>query len=62
MLRVIYTHHPKEVEWKASLDRLAGTDKLRTAIEQNSVDALIKEWREESEKFARMVDKYRIYK
>src|ERR1041385_7266448 len=40
MLRTIYARHPKDFQWRTpQIDRLAGTDKLRAAVEQNGVDA-----------------------
>jgi uncharacterized protein YbbC (DUF1343 family) len=63
MLRAIYERHPKEFQWRvASIDRLAGTDKLRTAVEQNSVDALIAQWNADAAKFAQQVKPYLIYR
>ena len=63
MLRAIYARHTKEFQWRASsIDRLAGTDKLRAAVERNTVDALIKEWDADAVKFARAVKPYLIYR
>lgn len=62
MLQVLHARHPKDFQWRASIDRLAGTDKLRTAVEQNTVDALIKDWQADAAKFSRDVESYRIYK
>ena len=63
MLRAIYARHPKEFQWRLShIDRLAGTDKLRTAVEQNTVDALINEWNRDADKFAVAVKPYLLYK
>ena len=61
MLRAIYARHPKDFQWRASIDRLAGTDKLKAAVEANTVDALIKEWDADAAKFAQMVKPYLIY-
>jgi len=62
MLRVIYTRHPKEFEWRTpQIDRLAGTDKLRAAVEQNSVDALIAQWNADAAQFALKVKPYLLY-
>jgi len=62
MLRVIYARHPKEFEWRTpQIDRLAGTDKLRAAVEQNSVDALIAQWNADAAQFALKVKPYLIY-
>jgi uncharacterized protein YbbC (DUF1343 family) len=63
MLRAIYARHPQDFQWRTpQIDRLAGTDKLRTAVEQNSVDALIKEWNADAEQFAGRVKPYLLYK
>jgi len=61
MLRVLYARHPKDFQWRPSIDRLAGTDKLRAAVEQNAVDALIADWRVQAKRFSELVQPYRIY-
>ena len=62
MLRAIYARHPKEFQWRTpQIDRLAGTDKLRAAVEQNSVDALIAQWNADAAQFALKVKPYLIY-
>jgi uncharacterized protein YbbC (DUF1343 family) len=62
MLQAIYSAHPKDFTWREkSIDRLAGTDKLRAAVEQNTVDALIKEWDADAVKFAAQVKPYLLY-
>jgi uncharacterized protein YbbC (DUF1343 family) len=61
MLRVLYARHPKDFQWNNSIDRLAGTDKLRAAVEQNTVDALITDWRAQAKRFGELVEPYRIY-
>ena len=63
MLRVIYAHHPKDFQWRTpQIDRLAGTDKLRAAVEQNSVDALIAQWKADAVRFESSVKPYLIYR
>jgi len=62
MLRAIYMHHPADFQWRiSSIDRLAGTDKLRTAVTQNTVDALIKSWNADADKFSAQVRPYLLY-
>jgi len=62
MLRTIYARHPKDFQWRTpQIDRLAGTDKLRTAVEQNGVDALIAQWDADAARFAQQVKQYLIY-
>jgi uncharacterized protein YbbC (DUF1343 family) len=63
MLRVIYARHTKDFQWRQTqIDRLAGTDQLRAAVEQNTVDALIKKWDADAVTFAARVKPYLIYK
>lgn len=62
MLRVFYARHPKEFQWRLpQIDRLAGTDKLRAAVEQNTVDALLAQWSADAARFAQKVKPYLIY-
>jgi len=63
MLRAIYARHQTEWQWRErQIDRLAGTDKLRAAIEGNTVDALLREWNADATKFAQQVKPYLIYR
>lgn len=62
MLRAIYARHTTDFQWRASIDRLAGTDKLKAAVMANTVDALIKEWDADAAKFAEQVKPYLIYR
>jgi uncharacterized protein YbbC (DUF1343 family) len=63
MLRAIYARHPNDFQWRTpQIDRLAGTDKLRAAVEQNGVDALIAQWNTDAAKFAQQVKPYLLYR
>jgi len=63
MLRAMYARHPQDFQWRQrQIDRLAGTDKLRAAVEKNTVDELIKAWDADAAKFAAMVRPYLIYR
>ncbi len=63
MLRAIYARHPTDFKWRTpQIDRLAGTDALRTAVEQNTVDDLLRRWKSDSAKFARQVKPYLLYR
>jgi uncharacterized protein YbbC (DUF1343 family) len=63
MLRTIYARHQKNWAWREkSIDRLAGTDKLRAAVENNTVDALLKAWDADAAKFAAQIKPYLLYK
>jgi uncharacterized protein YbbC (DUF1343 family) len=61
LLRAIYVRHRSEWQWLPSIDRLAGTDALRSAVEQGTVDALLAKWSSEAEKFQEQSRKYWIY-
>ena len=62
MLRAIQFRHPVDFKWKtASIDRLAGTDKLRSAVETGTVDALVAEWDADAARFAQLVKPYLLY-
>src|SRR4029079_175925 len=63
MLRAMYARHPQDFQWRQrQIDRLAGTDKLRAAVEQNTVDALIRRWSADAARFAAMVKPFLIYR
>ena len=63
MLRVFYARHTKDFQWRqGSIDRLAGTDKLRAAVEAGTVDVLIEEWKRDAARFADMVKPYLLYR
>ena len=63
MLRAIYQHHTTDLEFRErSIDRLAGTDKLRAAVVQNTVDALLAQWNADAAKFATQVKPYLLYR
>jgi uncharacterized protein YbbC (DUF1343 family) len=63
MLRAIYRRHPRQFAWREQgIERLSGSRALRQAIErEGGVEALIARWRTESERFARDVERYRLY-
>jgi len=62
MLRAIYAHHTTDFQWRGSIDRLAGTDRLKAAVEQNTIDALINEWDADAAKFSSQVKPYLLYR
>ena len=63
MLRAIYARHPKDFQWRVgSIDHLAGTDRLRAAVEQGTVDALLKNWDADAAEFKQQVQPYLIYR
>lgn len=61
LLRAIYVRHRAEWQWRPSIDRLAGTDELRQAVEQGSVDALLSKWSAQARQFEAESRMYRLY-
>jgi uncharacterized protein YbbC (DUF1343 family) len=62
LLRAIYARHRNEFQWRGSIDRLAGSDRVRAAVENDTVDALLAAWADESRRFQDATRKYWIYK
>ena len=65
MLRAIYAAHPREFAWRTShADRLAGSDRMRRAVEagDDAVAALLTRYDEESRAFRREAEKFWIYR
>jgi uncharacterized protein YbbC (DUF1343 family) len=61
LLRAIYLRHRSDWKWGPSIERLAGTDELRSAVEQGTVDALLAKWAREAAEFEALSRPYRIY-
>ena len=63
LFRSIYARHQKDFTWRAtSIDRLAGTDRLRAAVENDTVDALLREWDADAKRFTTQVKPYLLYR
>jgi uncharacterized protein YbbC (DUF1343 family) len=64
LLRTIYRRHPTEFKWReAAIDRLAGSDRLRKAVEkEGGIEKLIPRMNKESREFEAKARKYWIYK
>jgi uncharacterized protein YbbC (DUF1343 family) len=62
MLRSIYARHSTEFTWRESaIDRLAGTNQLRTAVQNGTVDDLIARWDADAARFKEQSRKYWLY-
>ncbi len=62
MLQVIRSRHVDDWEWRVShIDRLAGTDQLRMAVESGRVEELLVSWREQARQFAAGRAPYLLY-
>jgi uncharacterized protein YbbC (DUF1343 family) len=64
LLREIRARHPQEWQWKGSVERLAGSRRVREAVESgdDAVRALLADFARESAQFARESAKYHIYR
>jgi uncharacterized protein YbbC (DUF1343 family) len=61
LLRAIYARHRTEWQWRPSIDRLAGTDELRKAVESGTVDHLLAQWVDQAKRFEAESRAYRLY-
>ncbi len=62
LIDAIYRLHTDEWEWHVShFDRLAGTDRLRLAIEAGNLQSLLDEWASDAERFREIREPYLIY-
>ena len=64
MLRAVYAAHPGDFQWRAQhADRLAGSDRMRRAVEagDDAVAALLRAYADESRRFEAEARPYRLY-
>src|SRR4029079_18794667 len=52
LIDTIHRRHPREFAWRASIDRLTGSDKVRLAIDADRLRPLLDEWDREAAAFA----------
>ena len=57
----IRRQHMADFKWTGSLDRLAGTDRVRLAIEAGTLPALLDEWDREAAEFKQGIQSLRMY-
>lgn len=57
----IRRRHTADFRWTGSIDRLAGTDRVRLAIEAGTLPALLEEWDRAAAGFARESSSIRMY-
>lgn len=53
--------HPDDFAWSPTMDRLAGTDRLRAAIESGTLPTLLAAWAADAERFRRLRAPYLMY-
>lgn len=62
LIATIRRLHPSQFKWAAShFDRLAGTDRVRKAIEAGTLSTLLREWTRDEERFRMMRKPYLLY-
>lgn len=61
LIDAIRRRHPADFAWSRTMDRLAGTDRLRLAMEAGTVEALLDDWEREAEEFRRLRAGYLLY-
>ena len=57
----IRRQHPKDFAWRPSIDRLTGTDKVRSAIEGGTLPALLERWDQEAAQIVESRKPYLLY-
>lgn len=57
----IRRQHPAEFKWSGTLDRLAGTDKVRMAIEAGTLRPLLDEWDRDAAAFVKAREPFLMY-
>ena len=57
----IRRQHPREFEWRPSIDRLTGSDKVRLAIEGGRLPALLDDWDRQAAEFEESRKPYLLY-
>jgi len=57
----IHRQHPKDFGWRPSIDRLTGTDKVRAAVENGTLQSLLTQWDKEAAEFKKMSEKFYLY-
>ncbi|MGH7710154.1 MAG: hypothetical protein ACREOG_02660, partial [Gemmatimonadaceae bacterium] len=64
LMRSIYVRHQKQWEWRTgSIDRLAGSDRLRAAVErEGGIEALLPFLAREAAEFSRATAADRLYR
>jgi uncharacterized protein YbbC (DUF1343 family) len=57
----IRRQHPRDFEWTRTIDRLTGSDKVKRAIEEGWLPALLEEWDREAAAFAESRKRFLLY-
>jgi uncharacterized protein YbbC (DUF1343 family) len=54
--------HPRDFAWTRTIDRLTGSDRVRLAVEQGRLPALLDEWDQEAAAFRAEREPYLLYR
>jgi uncharacterized protein YbbC (DUF1343 family) len=61
LIDAVNRHHAADFEWSGSMDRLAGTDRLRDAIDSGTLNSLLEEWEIDAQRFHATRAPYLLY-
>lgn len=61
LIDAIRTQHPTQFEWRASIDRLTGSDRVRQAVEAGQLRALLDDWDREAAEFTQYRRAFLLY-
>ncbi len=61
LIDAIHRHHPDHFEWSGTMDRLAGTDAARLAIEAGTLPQFLATWEADEARFRTMRERYLMY-
>ena len=61
LIDAIRRQHPKEFAWRPSIDRLTGSDKVRTSVDAGSLKLLLEAWDNEASQFRESRKPYLLY-
>ncbi len=61
LIAEIKRQHPADFQWRGSIDRLTGTDKMRLAIDAGTLEPLLAEWDRSAAEFKTSSAPYLLY-
>jgi len=61
LINEIRRQHPRDFAWRASIDRLTGSDKVRLAVEAGTLPSLLADWDREAAAFLESRKPYLLY-
>ena len=61
LIAEIKRQHPADFQWRGSIDRLTGTDRMRLAIDAGTLEPLLAEWDRSAAEFKASSAPYLLY-